>query len=189
MRRRLLLIIALAAPSAAAVSRAHAQPTIHAGSRVRVEAPGIAGRRLEGTLTAANADSLTISVGDGPSPRSATMLTVPMSAVRRVDIQAGRSRGRGAIRGALIGTVLGLGFAAATNAARNSDIRNASDSISSAAYAAGGVIVFGGAGALLGGAIGVERWVRLGPPVRVSVVPRADGGMVRVSVARRRRRG
>ena len=168
----LAALLGIGAPVASAQS-----VTLAAGSRVRVTAPAVLDRRVEGHVVAGGPDSLGISFLEGWNSPKPTTMTVPASAVQRIEVYAGRSRGRGALRGAAIGGLLGVGFAMATSKDRNSDARSADDSLSHGTYVAAGAFLFGGVGALLGGIIGTERWVRVATPVRVTMAPRRGTGM------------
>ena len=141
------------------------------GTRVRVVAPGRFPGRVEGHLIepySADAGTLVIATSGGS-------VRVLSASVARLELYQGRSRARGALRGFLVGAPLGIAFALATKNDRNQGAHSSGDSISVNAYAAGGVVVFGGIGALIGGAIGVERWIPLAGPSRVSVVPLRRG--------------
>ena len=165
MRRPLTL--AIVALLASAPVLAAQQYEILPGTRVRVVAPGRFPGRVEGHLLepySGDAGTLVIATSDGS-------VRVPSASVARLELYQGRSRGRGALRGFLIGAPLGIAFALATKNDRNRGAYSSGDSISVGTYAAGGVLVFGGIGALIGGAVGVERWIPLAGPSRVSVVP------------------
>jgi hypothetical protein len=84
-------------PAESARATAAGEPQLFQGSRVRVSAPAISGRRIVGTLTAFDDESLTLETKGRRDP-----LMIPRAAITRLDVSSGpRSR-------ALLGAGLGL---------------------------------------------------------------------------------
>ena len=108
MPRLSLAFIALlclrVAPLGAQSARALAD--IETGTRLRIEAPGIAGGRYEGTVMKRTGDSLTIGALDH-SP-----IELALARVTSFQISRGNSRAAGAARGLLWGLPMGLAFGA-----------------------------------------------------------------------------
>ena len=167
MRYPCIIVILLLTVSA---TEAQPAPVIAVGARVRVlttaDTPP-AGRRVPwrvGRIVAATPDSLTIETG-----KSATPLTLPASAVERLEVSRGRDRGKGMFVGALIGGLLAGGAAATAS--------GGDEGVPAEEAVVGGAV----AGLMLGGVMGAlaapERWQRAALPTRLGVAPRRGGGV------------
>ena len=97
-----LVFLAGAAPLHAQQSAP--QIEIRAGSRVRLDAPGIVGDRMVATVISRSADTLTVA-----SPNAAP-IPVPMSRITRLEVSRGDSRTAGALHGMKWGIPIGAGF-------------------------------------------------------------------------------
>src|SRR3982750_3386655 len=98
MRRPLALVLLALLPLLAAAAPLRAQLLdVVPGTRVRLTAPGVLATRFEGTVLRRTSDSLTVASGGGEQ------LTVPVAGITALELNRGRSHGRGAVRGALWG--------------------------------------------------------------------------------------
>ncbi len=100
----LLFPLLLSAPTLAAqdtIPRVRRPDTVYPGATVRLTTPDAPGFRLQGMLTRADADSVSVA-------KDNVVTTVPRASVQRVDAYQGRSLGTGALRGAGVGAVGGL---------------------------------------------------------------------------------
>lgn len=144
--RTLFAILLLAVP-AAARAQYNEPGLLGGGSRIRVAAPAVAGDPVIGRLLVLSRDTLLMSAGSGDA-----RITLPLAAVRSIDLSEGRDRRGWAVKGAGIGLVAGglLGGLSIGNADRN-------DLAALAGFFAGAVI-----GTPLGAAVGAivapERW-------------------------------
>jgi hypothetical protein len=135
------------------------------GQRVRLAAPGVLAGRFEGTVLQRLDDTVLVGRADGMN------LRVPLGAITAVQVSRGESRLRGTGKGAQCGAMIvgGAGLALGIPALAGRD----------SAYSRGDVLTWslqgaiGGAlwGAIIGSFFRVERWDRVAPPARVSVVP------------------
>jgi hypothetical protein len=171
---RSALVLAATLMSVVPIAAQSTQP--EPGQRVtlvlapRQSVQGYAGREVRGTLTAADADSLTVEVSPG------TPVRVARGAVRETYVSLGvPSRGKSAAIGAAGGLVTGL----TTSLTWNKDERH-STSENALIGSVGGAI----GGALAGALIRRERWELVRPPRNVSlapaVLPDAQGLMVSI---------
>lgn len=173
MLRMIVSFLLLAALSTMAEAQlAELQP----GTRVRVRGADIAGR-LQGVVLTRVGDSLTIARPSGP-PLPSTIGTLS-----QVEISRGKSRGRGALRGLIwgagIGAVFGLIPVDDAECDRDPSAYGCGSRAESMVLSAlGGSMI----GVPIGAIIGVERWVPLSMPARISlsVAPGREG--VRVSL-------
>lgn len=115
------------------------------GQRVRIQAPEVSHDTLVGTVSAVDADFITIAVAGRATP-----LSVPRTRIVKLEVSEGpRSRGTHALIGAGIGLAVGALIGSTQNAAY----------IHSGGVAAVGGIVGAGIGALIGVAIPPgDRW-------------------------------
>jgi len=180
--RWLFVLAALGGPALPLV--AQPQPTVTVGSQVRLRIPSGNGRffpRFDGTVVAISGDTLTLRPKQGGGSRIYT----PSNEDQLLVVTAQRSSvGRGAVIGTLTGVltagiVLTLRGPACTGSGvlcfirRDTNLRNA--------------IVLGGAGALIGAAIGAlspqKTWSRAWMPPAEPVMTLGAGGLgVGVSV-------
>ncbi len=165
MRHSSALLVALAILLASLSARPIAAQVaeLQPGTRVRVRGSDVAGR-LQGVVLSRSGDSLTVSRPNGPP------IPLVLSAMSRVEVSRGKSRGRGAWRGLLwgvgIGAVLGLVPTDDPECDRDPDAFGCGSRAESMALAAiGGSVI----GVPIGAIIGVERWETLAIPARVSL--------------------
>jgi hypothetical protein len=165
--RGALVVSVVALVSSAALADDGLQPA--PGTRVRITSSD---SRLTGKIVAASPDALIVSVKKGREP-----VTVARDAITRFELGHRRTSGKGALRGAGIGLLAGGVGGAALGVALDSP----DDWFSGGELAAGGAIVFGGAGALIGALVGAaspgERWETVPTHrVRVGLTPRIGRG-------------
>ena len=158
MRARciLLLLVGLCAPRLEAQSPAQL-PAISAGTRVRVDAPGIVTDHFVGTLLFPASDSLLLARDDGPP------VTIRSAQITSLEVSRGKSRARGAVMGLLVGAPIGVAvgmlFSREPEVVINGSPRkNQQNDTRDMGMAGAGI------GLIIGGAIGRERWVRLPLP-------------------------
>ena len=140
------------------VEVASAQP-IPRGARVRVT-PATPSPVVVGELIAVNDSALRVR-----RQRGSGDITIPRSAVLRLQVSRGTSRGTSALRGALLGSVIGgvVGYYSVTE---NSDL------VDQQAGAVIGVAYGAASGSLIGLLVGsFERWRDTAVPMSFSVVP------------------
>lgn len=146
MRRNLFISLVLlsvvASPARAQKVRAPLSP----GARTRVIAPDLPRRTVIGRLSEAGADALVLVTRGGAA------LSVPRSAIERVEVSSGRSWRLGAFRGARMGT--GFGAGAGTVLALSQPWL-----LAGLALVLGGALAGALAGYVVGGTLGAERWV------------------------------
>lgn len=128
-----------------------------AGARVRLDTRD--GRRVVGTVTAVDGDTIHVSPWVG---KGAPSHAVPVAAVRAYRVGGGQDRGRGARRGALVGAAIGAGL---VGLGFYWDV-TAGHTISYTAVAVPTALVVTGAGALIGRRAAPTRW---GAPVTVGL--------------------
>ena len=182
-----MVTLAAAVLAAAAVAVADTPPSavVAIGEKVRVTTRTGRDDRT-GVVMAADAQSLTVSLGSGKPP-----VRIPLASVRKLEVARGRRTAvkEGAISGGLVGLVLGV---LAVHTVSHALCENATDcdaspqgyGIGAGAFAAGGA----GLGALVGLAIKTDRWETV-PVDRVGVAigPVPAGAGVQVSVGWGRR--
>jgi hypothetical protein len=178
MRTELVsFVVLLTLPGAVALGQTTALAT---GNRVQVTSPAHGADKVVGTVVAIQNDTLVLQVEKITNP-----IRLPFSAITDIQVSRGQSRevGRGLVMGGAIGAGLGaaLGFAAG------------SDDPGLFALTAGdkatiGAVVFGLAGAGLGGLLGArstrETWQQValgGVAARVGMAPRGDGVALHLS--------
>ncbi len=149
-----------------------------AGERVRVM---IGHRTAEYSFVGWHADTLVFQDLRGPAHVQVSFATVGQLAVRRP-----RSRGRGAAHGAGIGALFGFGSGVLTGLISGDDEGHCWGCATAGEKALGYAVLFAGAGALGGAAIGAAApghyWERMRLPARVDVAP-ASGGAVAFSLS------
>jgi hypothetical protein len=163
------------------------QAELDVGARVRVFAPSLAAKGLEGTV-AHNGDTLVLVV-------SGARVRIPATVVQRLELSRGRSGADGARRGVVWGAAFGAVLGAiSTEEARYAlggscvDSEYECDGTPTAGQRVTyvGTMIIGGAvwGALIGAIVGRERWDAI-PIERVAVTPLPSGGVgVQVRVGR-----
>ena len=137
-------------------------PALRQGSRLRITSPAFKGP-IRGTLASLSDDSLTLVTKSGAAP-----LLIERGRITRLDISAGRSRGRKAAIGAALGLGVGLiitGVAAATEDCSGYGAEDCG------LIPAVSLILFTPALTVSGAVIGValppsERWVRVPPQAK-----------------------
>ena len=172
MRPLALLVLALTftLPRIAAAQFEELQP----GSRVRVSAPGTVAGRLTGVVIARTRDSLTIA------PENHQVLTLPVEALRSVEVSRGKDRLAGARRGSIWGAAAGVAMSATMpidcdGQGHGIDCTNNGARPSQAVYYGRNALAGAVVGAAIGALLGVERWERFGTPVRPHIVARGVG--------------
>ena len=172
MRHHRYLLVVLAFVASATEAQ---QVTSHApGSRVRLTpaytdtSVGRAGRIIEGRLVSMDHDSVTITLKG-----NTRQLSLPFSAVDRLDVAAGRDRGKGALIGATIGGGLAAGFGLVTI--------HCSEPQPCIGSKGGWVATYGMLGAIVGGItglmIGTAKWDHVDVPLKVAITPLRGGGV------------
>jgi hypothetical protein len=181
-RFKLIPVLLVSSLVTATTARGAEEPV--SGSRIRVTAPSIAGKRLVGVIVGLDETTLRIEREEGQPP-----IAVPRASITKIETSRHRSR-KG--QGAAIGAVFGLAAALVVGATAGSDCSN-SDTVSPLrmilCYNRGEVTALAGvltvpAGMLLGAlAFPGEEWEVMGVDrLRLAVTP-ALGGGVRAAVA------
>jgi len=172
MHRVLSLVVAPAILAGAAPLRAQqsAPPIeIRAGSRVRLEAPGIVAKHLVGTVISQTRDTLKVANQD------VATIAVPVDRITRLEVSRGESRAAGAIHGMKWGVPIGLGTGVLL-VALSDDCKTCSRQ-PSAGEGIGTVTAMGAiVGAIAGAIAQHERWAPLALAPHVSFDPRAARG-------------
>ena len=137
------------------VTRAYRDTAVHAASLT-----------VEGRLVSLDRDSVTLRVKGEKLP-----LSLPLSAVDHLDVDAGRNRGKGAAVGAVIGGALGAGFALTIDNCSEGCIMSTSEFVIGLSVAAAGV------GTVVGILVGTQAWHRVDPPATVTITPLRTGGV------------
>lgn len=175
-------IVAVACCSAMALRQADAQlPELQPSTRVRVQAPGIAGGRLEGVVLSRSRDTVTLTRKRGAP------IAVPLAAVTAAEVNRGRSHSEGAVTGLTWGSGVGLivGILAAVTYDAGSDACGAEpcDNTYTPGEVVAGSLMLGTAlGTGIGAIKGAERWERLTVHTVVVVRPSRDGLMVTLAI-------
>jgi hypothetical protein len=184
-RTAILLAIALVAAAPPLAAQDAATPT--PGTRVRLYLQPTKGgshssSKRVGTLVRWNADTVVLSTSG-----AAAETPVPRAAIDRMDVSRGRTRLRGGLKGAAIGGVIGIATGAILGAVtyeENDCVQICVVEDSRGGDTALGGVVGGILGIPIGGIVGAlnagERWERVPPHPRVSIMP-ARGGL-RVAV-------
>lgn len=179
----LVLILLLGSAAGASVPGLAAQGAPDAlpqpGARVRVSAPEVLPRRVTGRVVRITQDTVVLRTG------SVEELAIPLAATVRMDRSLGRSHDWGAARGFAFGGLAG-GFGMATAVLTGTEFCIYVSCLSNdLAGATGGfllgVVMGAPAGALIGGALGVEEWEAVAP-VRLRALRVSPSGIV-VSIA------
>jgi hypothetical protein len=133
-----------------------AAPELIAGSRVRVEAPGVVPHHFIGRVLLPPSDTLLLASQNGPP------VTIRTSKIVSLDVSRGRSRPNGALRGVLLGTPVGFGLGMLFGSSPRCDVacpflvrpprRH---------YGGSGAVAGALAGLFFGAIIGHERWSRV----------------------------
>lgn len=172
MPRVLSLLAALTILPAATPLRAQqsAPPIeIRAGSRVRLDAPGVVGKRLVGTVISQTRDTLKVE-----SDAAAT-IAVPVDRITRLEVSRGNSRSAGAVHGMKWGVPIGLGTGVLL--VSFSDECKTCSRQPSAGEGIGTVTAMGAiVGAIAGAIAQHESWAPLTLTPHVSFDPRAARG-------------
>jgi hypothetical protein len=189
-----LLVFAIVTESPAWTTPVSAQaiPILKPGTRVRVEAPEVQRRRMEGTVRTMDAERVVLLLGGD----TARPVTIPLASFSRLDVGITRTRGRAAARGVGIGgvtgAVVGLGLALVVIAtdpdmeprAPAGYIGNGLDLWGGpsngevlAIFTVGGAVIGAGVGGLKGLVAPGRTWENRWRAPRVSVGPAGDGGV------------
>ena len=119
---------------------------------------------IVGKLVATDAEHLTVAAAGKPSVR------VPRTAVQRLQVSRGRSRGKAALIGAGVGAVVGLAW----GAIEHSRCESSGEGMCDLAY--GIPVMTVPVCALVGLAVGKERWVETSPAgFHLGLSPTRDG--------------
>jgi hypothetical protein len=148
---RLALLLLCAAVHTAAGQRSEIRP----GARIRVAAPGVVAGRLTATVISRGPDTVVVASPDLPS------LAIPVSSITSLELSRGSSRAAGAMRGIAWGVPIGLVLGLATTSLADScgDCgRTSLQAPSRVEWVLFNGIGGGMWGALIGAAIGRERW-------------------------------
>jgi hypothetical protein len=142
-----------------------AAPTIEVGSRVRLEAPTLARKRLEGTVIGLGEKALVVR-RNGLEP-----LSVPREAITRLDVRTGQRRWT--LRGALVGAGAGLVAVGLTCGGGDGGCGQAAPVVTYAALAGAGI----------GALIKSDRWQAVPlDRVRITHTPAPRGVGLAVSI-------
>jgi hypothetical protein len=168
--------------AAPAPLQAQQVPPIAVDTRVRVAAPGAAGRRVQvvtGTVLAADSHGVTMRVD-----RQLHSVVLPWEAIQRLEVSAGHaSRGRRAFVGLAAGLAVGgaLGYAVAADCEPAVRVFGCSTrhDLALAFGAASGL-----AGTVLAFTAPTERWRVTHVAVRVGVVPGTEAAAMRIALSR-----
>jgi hypothetical protein len=167
-----IMLLASAAPLAAQQSAPEIE--IRAGSRVRLDAPGVLGDRMVATVISRTADTLTVA-----SPNAAP-IAVPTSRITRLEVSRGDSRSAGVLHGMKWGVPIGIGFGV-LGALLSDDCQSCKNPPNRAAI----IPAFAGAGAAWGAVIGAivqhEQWEPFALTPRVSFDPGSQRGTLAFS--------
>jgi len=151
--------------------------SVKTGDKVRVSAPALELKEEVGRVAATRRDTIVLT-----GHRNTDSLPIPVAAITRLDVSAGR--GPLGWKGAGVGALIGGGAGALAGIVVGSAVGNAFDAFDgSGSSEIGGAVVgavFGGvfgasAGALIGALIPGERWKRADMPIAVNVVGLRQG--------------
>lgn len=157
--------------------QAQAAP-IALGTRVRILAPTVVGKRIEGMVVEIDEKSLLVGMDDRAP------LRVPRQAITQLEVSMGKHRR--VLKGAIIGAGIGAAMMVLGASTLGQLDGSSSDSTGEVAY---GLAVGLGGGAIWGAAIGAmvkrDRWSRIPPErVRVNLAPtRGRGVQLSLSLA------
>jgi hypothetical protein len=135
---------------------------VEPGSQVRVSAPGLSKRLIEGSLTEVKDDSLTIDRGD-------QQVRVPREAIAEVEVRVPGHKARAVWIGLAAGAVLGgvAGYAAGQTCTPGEWL-----CIPRSSTTPVGVVLFAGLGAGIGALVGHDRWEKVShADVHVGLAP------------------
>ncbi|MBI4540370.1 MAG: hypothetical protein HY704_12775 [Gemmatimonadetes bacterium] len=156
---------------------------VEPGSRIRVHVPSVADAPIIGTLLSMNPDLVRFAM-EGGFPTFA----VRLDSIARLDVSAGlASSGAAAVRGGGIGLVVGTIPSGLVLAGARCFV--ADDGLPDACtpeirWAAAVVVVASTAvGAVIGALTPVERWRRVGLPIRFGAAPKSRAGGLAVGIA------
>lgn len=168
------LWLALNMPNAALGQEPPDVSAVIVGSKVRIQAPTVAGGRLEGIVSQIDDQSLLVLQDNHP-------WRVPRKAITRLEVSTGR-HGR-ALKGLLIGAAIGIAAFQVTVSDTNCQNAMTVCSTSRGQAVAFGLLGGGAWGAGIGALIKSDRWSRVPlDHVHVSLAP-AGGRGVRVSAS------
>jgi hypothetical protein len=160
--RRLVCVAAFGLACATAASSLSAQE-LAPGARVRMNSPQLR-RQVVATIMSRTHDSIIIAVplrGRRPDSARASLQSVALTDIGRIDVSRGHSRGTGAYRGFLTGALLGAAISSAILVDINSNPREGAEiGFVIALVLPPAVSILGSA---VGFLIGAENWVRLSP--------------------------
>jgi hypothetical protein len=129
------------------------------GARVRLIAPGVVSRRVEGVILSVGRDTLSLA------PTKGAPLPIAMAAITDAQVYRGKSVGAGAKKGALWGAGVGLVVAVGIAATSSGSCPDGGDSCKTGAGVASGAVYTGISvglvGALIGAIRGSDRWEQL----------------------------
>ena len=175
-------LLAVSLAPAPAASQTPADPpaplAVDSGARVRVTARRLNLRKDVAIVTSVWPDSIRLE----PRGRGLTPLTVPVRELDALSVSAGRSTAAGARRGALTGALVVFlpGAALTTGFLAHDFLADRGGRCEEWCYfgpvvfgvlTVGGTAIGAAGGALIGAAVGGERWRPLALPTRVSLAP------------------
>jgi hypothetical protein len=172
MPRVLSLIGALTILAAATPLRAQqsAPPIeIRAGSRVRLDAPGIVAKPLVATVISQTRDTLKVASQD------VATVAVPLDRITRLEVSRGDSRSAGAIHGMKWGLPIGIGSGVLL-VALSDDCKTCTNQPSAGGAIGTAAAMGAGLGAIIGAVVQHERWAPLALTPHVSFDSRAARG-------------
>lgn len=160
--------VLLAASAAPAQEQAPLSAALGIGSRVRLVSTSV-GTPLKGTVVGLDDKSLSLAQEMGP------VLQIPLPAVAKLDVSRGHKRHwlRGLGAGLLAGTLIGLTFSVDPD---DCDVES-SNFCSRGEAIAGGALVFGTVGVVVGSLVKSEQWapVTLGTRPGLAMAGRPRG--------------
>lgn len=151
----------------AASAEAADERVVTIGDRVRVTAPSVSRKRIEGTLAAADRETLTVVSGD-----DGTRVGVPRSRISKLEVTRGRTSrwGIGVVIGAGAGVLPGVVASNPPSSADRFQVDGGAVAVCGAIGAA--------SGALVGAALRTDRWTTVpGSTMTLSIGPASGRGV------------
>lgn len=167
----LLLAVALLPRGGAAQRAGEPLERVTPGTRVRLTAPSLSPRRIDGRIAGLTPDTVFVI-------RAGARVAVPTAAVTRAEVIQGRDHLRGMVVGGLAGAAAGGAAAVLVGLAGESDCHYclSSRTLPGAARAMFvGAVLTAPAGAMVGLVRGSSRWEVLGQAAALRVIPVSDG--------------
>jgi hypothetical protein len=101
-----VLVILSDSPAGSTPLAAQAIPVLEPGTGVRIDAPEVQRRRMEGTVHAMDTTRLVLLIAGN----AARPITIPLASLARLDVGTTRTRARAAARGVRFGGMIGAGI-------------------------------------------------------------------------------